>query len=259
MKINLKKLSYIITAIVLVIVIFGVGLYFWAEKNRQQLCFYRHLSDAVKVNNERKPYYSKITAGISEGTSNNLIRNERMLMPVALWLDIRAQKFIKKGVPIVCNDFVEMSDIDSKEAKPIYANIANESVFESLNSDFEKAKTEMRKYNQQNDFKKVGDVAYNLLLNVENIEKETKSSFCMARHVIDSLGLAAVHAGKYSKDSGGDIDSFAQSFVGTQISGLSNSILDIDRGAQKAHQLGAGIVCNDVPKIPFKEEYENNL
>jgi len=259
MKINLKKIAYTIATIILIIAIFGVGLYFWAEKNRQQFCFYRHLSDAVKVNNERKSYYSKITDGVSENTSNNLIRNERMLMPVALWLDIRAQKFIKKDIPVICNDFVEMSDIESKEKKPIYANIANESVFERVNSDFEKAKIEMRKYNQQNDFKKVGDVVYNLLLNVENIEKETKSNFCMARHVIDSLGLAAVHAGKYSKDSGGEIDFFAQSFVGTQISGLSNSILDIDRGAQKAHQLGVGIVCNDVPKISFKEEYENNL
>jgi hypothetical protein len=259
MKINLKKLSYIITAIVLIIVIFGVGLFFWAEKNRQQFCFYRHLSDAVKVNNKRKLYYSEITNGISESTSNNLIRNERMLMFMALWLDIRAQKFIKKGIPIVCNDFVEMSDIENKEEKPFHANIVNESVFERLNSDFEKAKTEMRKYNQQNDFRKVGDIAHDLLLNVENIEKETKSNFCMTRHVIDSLGIAAVHASKYSNDSQGEIDSFAQSFVGTQVSGLSNSILDIDRGAQKAHQLGVGIVCNDVPKIPFKEEYENNL
>ena len=171
----------------------------------------------------------------------------------------KAQKFIKKGVPIVCNDFVEMNGIESKEGKPFYANIANESVFERLNSDFENTKTEMRKYNQQNDFKKVSEMAYSLLLKVENIEKETKSNFCMARHVIDSLGLAAVHAGGYSKNSRGEIDSFAQSFVGTQISGLSNSILDIDRGAQKAHQLGVGIVCNDVPKIPFKEEHENNL
>jgi hypothetical protein len=182
-----------------------------------------------------------------------------MLMPVALWLDIRSQKFIKMGMPIVCSDFVEMSDIENKEAKPIYTNIANESVFKILNSDFETTKTEMQKYNQHNDFRKVGDEAYKLLLNVENIEKETKSNFCMARHVIESLGLAAIHADKYSRDSRGEIGSFAQSFVETQISGLSNSILDIDRDAQKAHQLGAGIVCNDVPKIPFREKYKNTL
>jgi len=259
MKINLKKISYIAVVAFLIAAFFWAGLYFWVEKNRQQLCFYRHLSDAVKINKERISYYSEITNGVSKSASKNLIRNEKMLMPLALWLDIRAQKFIKKGMPIACNDLIEMTNIKSKETSLNYTKIADESVFERLNSEFEKAKKEMRKYNQQSDFKKVGDLAHELLLSVKEIEKETESNFCMAKHAIDSLGLAAVHANKYSKDSSGEIDSFAQSFVGTQISGLSNSILKIDRDAQEAHQLGVGIVCNDVPKIPFEEEYKKSL
>ena len=64
--------------------------------------------------------------------SSTLIRNETWLLLPALSIDIRSQKFRKMGVPIVCDDFIDMRLIKPKETKPPHESTANRSVFVSL-------------------------------------------------------------------------------------------------------------------------------
>lgn len=259
MKLKFKKTAYGLLLTGVTMVSAGFFVYVRVLNNRENLCFYRHLSDAVNVNNQRKDYYSQITDGTSNRVSDMLIRNERMLMPIALLVDLRAQSFIKAGMPVVCGDFIEMNQIASKEYRPMHKSIADNSIFENLNSIFEKKKLEMQEYNKNRQFEKISATSHALLLEVEKIEQETKSNFCMSRHVVDSLGLAALHASIYSKQSVGAIDQIEQFFLKVQISGLSSDVINIDREAQKVQALGAGIVCNDVPEVPFKEKYQNKL
>ena len=99
------------------------------------------------------------------------------------------------------------------------------------------------------------DDTFELLLYIENFEKETGSNFCMTKHITKSLGFAASHAVAYSKNTQGESNSLMQDFIDMQASGLSDFTLELDRDAQILHQLGVGIICNDVPYIPFKEVY----
>lgn len=258
MKTRVKKLIYRLIVSVVIMILLVIGSILWVDSNKEDFCFYRHLSDAIKVNEKRSGYYAEKTGDFSIDVSNELIGNEKLLKLTALIIDIRSQKFIKEGIPIVCGDFVEMDLIESKETKPEYIKVASDAIFNKLDLSFQKVKKRMIDSNRQNDFESVGEMAYELLLEVKQIEEEEKSSFCMTKHVIESLGLAAIHAKQYSSDSLGQVNGLAQSFLKVKISGISSLVLEIDRGAQKSHNKGVGIVCNDVPKIPFIEEYEKN-
>ncbi len=259
MNLHFKKTSLIALCLVCTVGIFCVSVYFWVEKNRQQMCFYGHLSDAIAQNQDRKAYYAMVTDGESKNVSDDLINSERILLPVALLVDIQARKITKNDESIVCENFVHMDSVAEKESPPIYGNIANESITYALQEDLENTTTKIIDYGKKRDFNMVSEVAYDFLLHVENIERETQSSFCMTKHAIESIGYAALHAEQFPQDRYGKSGDVYQSVIDAQAMGLSTHVLSLDKNAQKIHRLNAGIVCNDVPHIPFKEKYQNSL
>jgi hypothetical protein len=181
-----------------------------------------------------------------------------MIIP-AFIIDLRAQKFIGRGIPVVCNDFVDMDTVKNRESPPVYKSAADSRIFSELSSVMKLESAAMKKFNTDSDFLKISGAAYKLLTAAENTEIKSDSSFCMTKHVIESLGLGSLHASVYFRKYGSGISPLIRSFLDIQISGISDEMLSIDREAQKSHNLNTGIVCNDVPAIPFKQEYEKYM
>ena len=77
----------------------------------------------------------------------------------------------------------------------------------------------------------------------------------MTKHLVESLGLAAMNALDYAERSGGETLKLSRTFIRFQGLGLLGSV-GIDRKAQAFHQQGIGIVVNDVPPIPFAERWK---
>lgn len=71
--------------------------------------------------------------------------------------------------------------------------------------------------------------------------------------MLESLGLAALHAPQYLEQSGGETEKLAKQLVGVQL-WLADTGIYMDKLAQGCHAMGAGIIVNDVPEIPFLAE-----
>lgn len=233
---------------------FGGWLYIYT--NRDELCFFKHLRDAIKINDGRSSYYITHSQGKSRTVSEELIRSERKLLLPALILDIKAQSLINRGVPVICGDFVSMNEISPREGAVLYRGLADPMIFSQMADNFLVAAQKMDLANQAGQYNDLADVAYVLWQDIVRSEKATNSNFCMAKHVVESLGIAALHAPIYIKQSGGRAQSVVKDFIKVQILGLSETTLSIDKNAQLAQVEGVGIICNDVPHIPFAEEWE---
>ena len=97
-------------------------------------------------------------------------------------------------------------------------------------------------------------MAHQRLEEVLAVEEQTQSLYPMHRHLLESLGLAAVNAIVYLEQSQGRTALLSKCFLATQVYAISTSAY-FDRAAQKCHQLDVGILENDLPEIPFLEAY----
>jgi len=71
-------------------------------------CFETHIRDAIEVNRQRLPLYSRLSNGESEKVSKKFILNQHLVLPITWYVDWRARTFQQKGIPIVCLDMVSM-------------------------------------------------------------------------------------------------------------------------------------------------------
>lgn len=70
--------------------------------------FELHLREAIALNRLRAPRYAALSDGASLPISRALIRQERMLLPLARWFDRRAEPYHRAGVPLLLDAFVSM-------------------------------------------------------------------------------------------------------------------------------------------------------
>lgn len=213
--------------------------------------FREHFKEAAEINKIRKIYYSQRTAGKSNFVSFLMIFFERILYPVAWYIDIRAKKFNKKGCLIVVNDFVSLENITAPDVEPIFCNRIQ---FSDLKKLFKKLfylrKKIYFRLRRKYDFKAVCTLVAFQIVEIENIEKEKEINFAMIKHILDSIGFASENAIEYTKTGDIKTKKFASHFIKIQTLGTILSPV-IDFYASKIHNLGCGIVINDIPKIPF--------
>lgn len=91
---------------------------------RDHGAFEQHLRDAIRLNQARRPLYSAASKGASLPVSDRLIRDERLVIPVAMAVDLTARPWQARGVPIVAEDFVSMDlapafEADEPVAQPL--------------------------------------------------------------------------------------------------------------------------------------------
>jgi hypothetical protein len=73
--------------------------------------FERHVSEAIELNLARAPLYAGVSGGASIPVSRRLVRSERMLLPLARWLDARAAPYHQAGIPVLEDVFVSMAQV----------------------------------------------------------------------------------------------------------------------------------------------------
>ena len=89
-----------------------------------------------------------------------------------------------------------------------------------------------------------------------SLEKAKGHHLEMSKHLLESIGWSALFAYmEYEKHQRGK--RFFQLLILVQLLCLPAGII-FDFFATKAHAHGAGIIVNDVPKIPFLERFEEN-
>jgi hypothetical protein len=73
--------------------------------------FEQHLREAIEVNKSRAALYSKLTNGQSIWVSRMLIISEVLSLPFSKFPDLWGNYFIKRGIPILKEEFMPMDGI----------------------------------------------------------------------------------------------------------------------------------------------------
>lgn len=217
--------------------------------------FYIHLADAIKTNRARRAHYIKQTNGKARVLSYWLVSSEVMCLPLARYFDSKAQPFIEQGVPIVQNDFIDMEHIAELGTATKYQGVADKASCQQVHQALKALKKDGLAALKQQDYLGVCQQTAHAIDVLDKSEQQAGAHFAMSKHILESLGLAALHAPKYLEQSGGETEKLAKQLVGIQL-WLADTGIYMDKLAQNCHAMGAGIIVNDVPEIPFLAEFE---
>jgi len=208
-----------------------------------------HLRDAVSINTARKKIYIGLSDGKSKSLSNRLIFFERLLILPAKFFDRKAKRFIEKGIPIMQNDFVSMNQLPKPETPPIFMSSlpkkAKENLILRINNFNTAVKSDIKVLNLQ----KILAEGKILLEYIIKTEKEFECHLAMIKHVTESINLIVHNGIKYSEMSGGQTVKITKTMINGHLFLLKPSLKTIDLPAQKLHNLGCGIIVNDMPDI----------
>ncbi|MFT6144987.1 MAG: hypothetical protein ACJAZO_003917 [Myxococcota bacterium] len=211
--------------------------------------FETHLREAIALNTGRRELYASVTDGANRSLSTVLITTEATTLPVAMWLDARARPFNDRGIPIVEADFVPMHPLPAWDAPISFMSVASPHALWTVAANLRELRRTGRRWARRDAFVAIAEATAHALDQVIHIEQAEQSHFAMTRHLLESLGLAAVHAEDYVHQDP-KTTSLARDLVRLQLVGLRLAV-GLDGRAQQLHKRGIGIIVNDVPAIPF--------
>ena len=212
--------------------------------------FYQHIQDAIRINRQRRPVYDAMAGRLARRASALLIGTEYVCLPFALVFDRRGKRFNEAGIPIIRDDFVSMEEIGDPNNPPKYTGLAGRGDFEAVRAELHEYKRCMRDSAKALDFEQAASDTARMVAAVVEREARCEAHFSMVRHVLESIGLAAVNAIRFAELSGGKTRRLSRDLLLFQIKGARTAVA-LDRRAQKVHALGVGIIVNDLPAIPF--------
>ncbi len=202
--------------------------------------------------------YAQMTGNRSLWVSQSLVLLEKASLCFAWWIDRRAAKFQRMGTPIIANDFVPMHPLPSYDTPPLYCKQASEELLQEVGRDLKRYRKLIYTYIKESHFMAAAHISHTLLQQIRQMEKAHQCHFAMTCHLIESIGFAALHAPQYAEASHGGTISLSQAFIRIQMLGLLGGLW-LDKQAQPIHQMGVGILVNDVPLIPFELEFQATI
>lgn len=212
--------------------------------------FYRHVLDAIRVNKQRRPNYEARAGRIARRASDLLIRTEYACLPFALVFDRRGKRFNEVGIPIVRGDFVSMDAIGNPDDPPTYTNRAGRGDVEAVRAELDEYRQCLKHSARHFDFEQAARDTAQTLTTVAERETRCGAHFVMVRHLLESIGFAAVNAIRFAELSAGKTLLLSRDLLMFETRGLRTAVA-LDRRAQAVHALGVGIIVNDLPPIPF--------
>jgi hypothetical protein len=214
----------------------------------------RHVFGAMLLNIRRGFRYALQTKGVSLLVSIPLVLSEFSALLAFGFFDLWGMKYNRKGIDIIVGDFVPMAKVNSADSPPQYTGVASAQEHKKLKTHLWTFIAELKVLNRAGNLAEIVETTHRFLQEILALENNTKSLFSMHRHVVESIGVAALNSQKYLVQSKGETKALSKWFIAFQIFALYPCSAH-DRNAQKSHRLGIGIIENDVPYIPFLEAY----
>ncbi len=212
-------------------------------------CFREHLKEAIEMNRERQFLYAELTQGESRKISNRLIWGERLGLISAFFYDWRASEYQKKGIGVLCDEFVSMDQTPSFRSYMPLTALPPEWLPEI---DIEKMEKTLQKGIHSQDFEKIKKLSKNFLKDLSSLP----DYYCMLRHILSSIARSAAIAHIHIEKSlhlGLDTpQTLLLDFLELQVENLENAY-DLDRLAFSIQIKGIPILCQDVPEISWLE------
>ena len=226
-----------------------------AVHGAQADCFVSHMREAKHLNMERKPVYAKLSAGRSLVISNQLIRSESLGLAVAWSLEQLARPLRRQGINIFCDNLVKMS------STPPMSDVLHEQTDPSRFDPTlgQRARGRLAEAFRGQNYQRLGTVATEI---VDELS-ETPRFHCMARHLTESIGRAALLAEGHIQKAhelgkGWMARGIINNYIRMQIAALTTAGR-LDSDAMPLQAEGLGIICDDVPPIPLPAQLVMSL
>lgn len=219
--------------------------------------FTHHTKSAIKVNKNRKKYYSDLTNGKSKSITFLLNTLSYLMLPIIFFIDISAKRFTQKGIKILENDFIELSEINQKDKSVEKLDIINFENYNYVNNKRINYIKSVKALLKTQNLLEICHKSSDFIESIEKIEKKGNCNIPMTKHIVESIGFNVLHGIEYSKQSNGKTLHLSNLIIRLHILGLNNSLNWIDKKCQVFFQNNVGIVINDIPSIPFVTEWKN--
>ncbi len=216
---------------------------------------YEHLADAIRSHESRMPYYAGKTKGKSDPIFKKIATLQRLNLPIAWYIDLQARRFQNDGIPIVTADLVNMKTIFPAAQPPAFKRIMTLQTLNEVRQHVKAFQKKAMRSLKNAAFYDVAAATHELVTWIRQLERQHGAHLAMTVHMLDSIGYTALHADGYQKRTGGETDNLARQFLAIQIFPMQEC-LPTDHKAQVLHGMGAGVIVNDVPEIPFLKEWE---
>jgi hypothetical protein len=208
-------------------------------------CMETHLREAAALNRARMGAYSRLAEGRSRGLSRRLIWAERLAIPIAWYVDRRAEPFLRAGIPIVCDDFVPMSG-----TPPLTLSAADPLSAEPfLAADARRIARAVRTAMQEGGFPATSKT---IRAELERLES-APIRHCMLRHLLESAlrisHQAPLYAARARELGVADPGSLSRLMLDLHLAVLGEAAR-MDRRAAPLQAEGIPILYHDVPPIP---------
>lgn len=214
--------------------------------------FAAHVREAIALNRARCPIYSAMSGGVSEDASRALIWSERLTLPWAALLDLRARRFGRRGIGVIRDEFVPMSGARPPTAPPRYRGVADDDQADRLCAVVRRAWDAVDAALGGDDLEGAARAGRAGVRAVARLEAEQGCHWALTKHVLEQIARSASLGARYAVVSDGATRGLTKTLVRSMGLGLLRTAR-IDRDAQQAHALGVGVVVNDLPPIPLDE------
>ncbi|KYG65989.1 hypothetical protein AZI86_02665 [Bdellovibrio bacteriovorus] len=217
-----------------------------AAGSAKHSCMTTHMKDAIKINRERGAWYSQLSDGQSQRITNLLIGMEQRLLLGSPIIDVSARPYQKAGVPIVCEDVIDMSFTPAFRAQNPAGPVAKQSYRRVLVDVVHNKLSEKLK---NDDFQGMAWLADQY---VQQLEKQPRFN-CLVRHMLESVRRTALLAPRHEaaalRKGLGSPRTLSKLILKSHLD-LLNKSARIDILAAPLQADGLMIVCQDVPHIP---------
>jgi hypothetical protein len=208
-------------------------------------CFREHIQESIVLNKKRKIEYAALSEGQSDKIFTHLIAMEHLTLPIAMYYDMKAKPYKKKGLDLFCHEFMSMKKNEGMNPEiktaPSYA-------FPALS--LEDFKRDIKRAIKGKDDQLVLKISMKLLEEM----KSYPAFHCMSRHMIESIYRFAYFVDIREKESADlGIDSpkdLLFNVMNTHLLAIDDS-LKIDQWARPLQEKGIAILCSELPDLTF--------
>lgn len=235
-------MAFVLTAVTLIL-----PLASWAGWKDVRACLGEHIEEAIVLNKQRKTAYMQLSQGRSQKVSEALLWMERKLTVAAPFADAWAAPFQAKGIPILCRDFISMSETPAFKAQ----NPEGPDSFHNYRRpDVNGIKARLLELYKSKSYQGMAEYADSQIQELDRVPRYN----CMVKHMLESVRRMAALTPVYMQMAQ-ELDMMSPELLSRTV--LRSHVLlleesaNIDELAAPLQAEGLPIVCQDVPYIPW--------
>lgn len=212
-------------------------------KSYEKNCFGHHIKESIKINMNRRSIYNELTNGRSNKVFTELLNGEHISLIPALFFDLRARPYQKKGIPLFCYEFMSMNAAPEFDPNN---RIYPQEEFEEFGWKSYKARLNYATKNR--DLKAIKKIS------LEAIDELAAypSYYCMLRHIFESIYRFAYFAPiqeKLALDKGLKSPMhLSLGMIKLQLLAVGSSY-KIDKLSAPIQKDGIPLLCSELPQL----------